>query len=251
MMFFLLYIHQKMWLILISLIVIMLLTRRTRRPGSYAIICSVPYDKKRISHMKQFMKAANLNSYSFTWEKGLFVSKLTHEVQRVVQNRMHHDFNEHNIDLYVAHCLTYLKVLRWFVKTDIQQLFVFEDDVVFVDKACDLLEVVRSAPKFDVLLLEWCYGQCQNEYPNDSDSRWVYGLNAHCTAAVVWTRTAASKFLSFVERRKRLFNIDELTAEFFSTNQCVCVYAKPPILKQDRETFTGGMSGDNGLALCF
>ena len=218
----------------------------------HVIVCSTPNNHARIHHMKNFINKNNLNqNSSFSWEhENLFVSKDSEEVIEIINNRENHDFHDYNINLYVAHCLTYIKILQWFVESNIEKLLILEDDIILTNDTINVCEHIDSAPHFDILLLEWCYGQCQNIAYIDSNKKWATNLDAHCTAAVLWTKTAAQKFLLFVENRKRLFNIDELTSQFFATKAALVIYSHPPIIKQDRESFTDGMSNNNGLDLC-
>ena len=218
----------------------------------HTMICSTQNNTIRIEHMKKFIHENQLSDdCNFTWEHGLFVSKNSSEVSAITNNRQDHDFHDFNIELYVAHCLTYIKVLKWFVDSKYEKILKLEDDIIVAQDDINVVTHIESAPYFDVLVLEWCYGQCQNMSYENSDKRWAYNLDAHCTAAIVWTKVAAREFLRFVEQRKRLFNIDELTSQFFSTKAVTVVYSNPPIIIQDRSTFSDGMSENNGLDLCF
>lgn len=247
--------------LLIGIIVLTLWQAMTKKPaffggraneGMHVIICSTPDNNERNQHMKNFIKKNDLDMISsFIWEhEDLFVPKGSDEVLNIIQNRESHDFHDHNIELYVAHCLTYIKILEWFVASNIEKLLILEDDVMMIDDEIHIQNHIDAAPDFDVLLLEWCYGQCQNIAYIDPDEKWAANLDAHCTAAVLWTKVAAKNFLLYIETRKRLFNIDELTSQFFSTRQALVIYSNPPIIKQDRASFSDGMSGNNGLALC-
>ena len=250
-------------LILILLVIVILLQKILRKSKTitthgdqsskmHIIICSTPNNTIRIEHMKKFIHENQLsNDYNFTWDHGLFVSKNSSEVSAITNNRQDHDFNDFNIELYVAHCLTYIKVLEWFLDGKYENILILEDDIIVVQDDINVVMHIESAPYFDVLVLEWCYGKCQNMTHENSDKRWAYNLDAHCTAAIVWTKVAAREFLRFVEKRKRLFNIDELTSQFFSTKAVTVVYSNPPIIMQDRKTFTDGVSENNGLDLCF
>lgn len=214
----------------------------------YTIVCSTPQNHARVRHMRRLMIENSIKDFAFTWQHGLFVSKSSSEVQHVVRNHHEHDFNMHNIELYIAHCLTYLNILRWFSNSRIEHLLILEDDIIVADKRFTIPEHIARSPCCDVLMLEWCYGQCDR---GDMTAEFVRNINAHCTAAVVWNQRAARKFLEFVEKRGRLFNIDELTAQFFAQRSIDCVYMNPPVVVQDRDTFTDGVSSNNGLDLCF
>jgi hypothetical protein len=209
------------------------------------VACVVPTDQPSTEHIRRFFASEGLSAGArLTDEIGVFVSK--HDpivnITRAETWKPGSSLHEHlalfgpvqNQLIYVAHYLTYVRALEWYIRQNPAPdacLLMLEDDVVRSGlDSRELSEIVRDAPDFTALFLEWCYGNQQDAV--QVAPKLAKGLAASCTAAVVWSPRGIREFLAFSYAHGPSV-IDVLTERYAQTDgKNSCLYVVPAVMKQ-------------------
>ena len=219
------------------------------------VACVVPTKQPRIAHMRHFFASESLSRARFTYEIGAFVdyNDPIVNVMRVGKWKLLTPFHERLARdgpvqsqlVYVAHYLTYTRALEWYLRQNPAEdacLLMLEDDVGRSGQDDrNLSEIVRAAPDFAALFLQWCYGQPWNGV--EVAPGMYKGIAAACTAAIVWSPRGIREFLAFTSAHGPSV-IDVLTELYGQTDgKSSCLYVLPPVLAQIPDLSSGGMTG--------
>jgi hypothetical protein len=206
--------------------------------------------------MRQFFAREGLSAGArFTYDIGVFVNKYDPiiNVTRAEKWKLLTPFHERLARdglvqsqlMYVAHYLTYTRALEWYLRQNPAEdacLLMLEDDVGrSAHDGRSLSEIVRAAPDFAALFLQWCYGQPWNGV--EVAPGMYSGIAAACTAAVVWSPRGIREFLAFANEHGPAA-IDTLTEMYGQTDgKSACLYAQPPPLSQNASLSSSSTTG--------
>jgi hypothetical protein len=220
------------------------------------VACVVPTEQPRTANMRQFFAREGLSAGArFTYDIGVFVNKNDPivNVTRAEKWKLLTPFHERLARdgpvqsqlVYVAHYLTYTRALEWYLRQNPAEdacLLMLEDDVGRSGQdGRNLSEIVRAAPDFAALFLQWCYGQPWNGV--EVAPGMYKGIAAACTAAIVWSPRGIREFLAFTSAHGPSV-IDVLTELYGQTvGKSSCLYVLPPVLAQTPHLSSGGITG--------